>query len=188
MASTFGELAHAAEPTRSMVRLSPSFTAAGISEWSDTRGEPRCETLECVRKQIALDRTLRIKGDFGRFVGIVREYQADSLAGFAVDDEWAAAPPAQPIAWSSVSSIDMRVRDRSSGAGTGAAVGALVGALVSTSVAAMASAVPATFFGSRPNLAPYSIGGAVVGGLLGMAVGAGVTEHSTHWERLYVRR
>lgn len=186
LASTFGELAQAAEPTRSMVRLSPSFTAANISEWSGSSKEPKCRTLDCVRLRLAKHPTLRMKGEFGRFVGTIDEFGSDSLSGFTVDDEWAGERPAGPVAWSSISSLDMKVSNSGPGAMGGALIGALVGGILVTAIAASASIIP-SLFGEEPDLTPAAITGAAVGGLIGMGIGATATTGSTHWEPLYAR-
>lgn len=186
LGSTFGELAHAAETTRSMVRLSPSFTTANIAEWNEPSRAPRCQTIDCVLKQMQADRTLRIKGDFGRFMGKVREFDADSLSGFTVDDEWAAPAPSQATAWSEVERVEMRVSDTAAAATGGALIGGLLGALISLPLAAAATA-PYAFFGAQPDYTPAVLAGVAVGGLLGFAIGAGATAHSQHWVPLYAR-
>lgn len=186
LTSTFGELARAAEPTRSLVRLSPSFTTANIAEWSEATKEPKCMTLDCVRLRLAKHPTLRMKGEFGRFVGTIDDFGSDTLSGFTVDDEWAGERPAGPVAWSSISSLDMKVSNSGSGAMGGALIGGLLGGILATAIAGAAAVVP-SFFGEEPDLAPAVITGVAVGGLLGMGIGVAATSHSTHWEPLYAR-
>lgn len=168
--------------------LTPSIASASIVIPDDSQS-PACQSLECVHRRLHASTTLRLEGDFGRFMGRVTRWDADSLATFEVDPDWGGTAPVAPISWSQISRVDQRV----SNSARGAVIGAItLGAMTALFAATVSAASNVTFFGANPDanheVSQAALKGALIGGAVGAGIGAGIGATSNHWILIYQRR
>ena len=123
---------------------------------------------------------MRIRGSFGEVVGRASHADAGGLSGFAIDPKLDAGgqPPAEPIAWSQITSIERR----SDATGRGAGIGALLGAAAFGTLAGALSAGEGS--SDADVLGAVAVGGAV-GALAGAGVGAIVGRNVPAWHDVY---
>jgi len=165
--------------------LVPSLASASVVA-PDEAERPLCPSRDCVLRRVGPASTVRLTGGFGRFAGRVTRWDADSLAGFAVDPEWGGSVPAAPIGWSQIATIDKRVDNSLRGACIG---GIGLGALTALFAATVTAVGDASLFvssdRSEHEIARAALSGALIGGAVGAAIGAGIGSGSHHWILLY---
>ena len=164
----------------------PSLVTSSISSYVGTHNPPICSSPECVQRKLTAQATVRLRGEFGRFTGMVACWGPDSIAGFSPDPDWADDVPAVPVGWSQVERVDRRV----SNAGRGAMFGGFVGVLMGALIAAVGSSVASSSVlggSSGESYTTETVAIVAASGLLGAITGAAIGSTSSRWVLVYQR-
>ena len=165
--------------------LAPTLASASLVAPDSLR--PRCRSLECVRRRLHAFTTVRLAGEFGRYMGRVTRWDADSLAGFEVDPDWGGDVPAAAIGWSQIARVDQRVSNSASGAVFGAILLGLVGGLFAVTAETAGRTTLLPHRDANREIARAGVKGVLIGGALGALFGAEIGSKSNHWVPIYRR-